>query len=77
MAHSDAVADTDGGDEDGGAARHAHASLDGVGDLIQMGVAGDDLAVGGNDADQRTVQLLRRIAQRIKQAAVWCPLRAF
>ena len=76
MAHSDAVADTDGGDEDGGAACHAHASLDGIGNLIQMGVAGDNLAVGGNDADQRTVQLLRRVAQRIKQAAVWCPLRA-
>ena len=77
MAHSDAVADTDGGDEDGGAACHAHTSLDGIGDLIQMGVAGDDLAVGGNNADQRAVQLLRRVAQRIEQAAVRCPLGAF
>ena len=54
-----------------------HAGLDGIGDLIQMRVAGDDLAVGGNHADQRAVQLFRRVAQRIKQAAVWCALRAF
>ena len=51
--------------------------LDGIGNLIQIHVAGDDLAVGGNDADQRAVQLLRRVAQRIRQAAVWGPLRAF
>ena len=77
VAHSDAVADTDGGDEDGGAARHAHTGLDGIGNLVQMGVAGDNFAVGGNNANQRAVKLLRRVAQRIEQASVGCPFRAF
>jgi len=77
MPHGDTVADADGGNEDGGAARHANACLDGIGDLVEVGVAGDDLAVGGNNADQRAVQLLRGVAQRIEQAAVRCPLGAF
>jgi hypothetical protein len=51
MAHGDAVADADGGDEDGGAARHLDTSLDRIGDLVQIHVAGDDLAVSGYHAD--------------------------
>ena len=77
MPHGDTVTDADGGDEDRGAARHAHTGLDGVGNLVEVGVAGDDLTVGGNNADQRAVQLLRGVAQRIEQAAVRCPLGAF
>ena len=77
MSHGDTVADADGGNEDGGAARHANACLDGIGDLVEVGVAGDNLAVGGNNADQRAVQFLRGVAQRIEQAAVRCPLGAF
>ena len=51
--------------------------LDGIGNLVEVGVAGDDLTVGGNNADQRAVQLLRGVAQRVEQAAVRCPLGAF
>ena len=62
MAHGDAVADTDGGMRMGVPPAMRTPALTASGNLIQMGVAGDDLAVGGNDADQRTVQLLRRVA---------------
>ena len=40
--------------------------LDGIGDLIQIHVAGHDLTVSADHADQRALQLLRGIAQRIK-----------
>ncbi len=35
------------------------AGLDGLGDLVQVHVAGHDLAVGAHHADQRAFQLLR------------------
>ena len=63
MTHSDAVADTDGRNQNGGAACHAHAVLDGLGQLVQVHVAGHNLAVGGNHTNQRAVQFLRRVAQ--------------
>ena len=77
MTHSDAVADTDGRNQNGGAACHAHAVLDGLGQLVQVHVAGHNLAVGGNHTNQRAVQFLRRVAQGIEQAAVRCPFGAF
>ena len=77
MAHGDAVADADGRDEDGGAACHLDACLDGVGDLIQIHVAGDDLAVGAHHTDEGAVQLFRGVAQGVKQASVGRALRAF
>ena len=39
-------------DRDGGAACHLDAGLDGVGDLIQIHVAGDVLAVGAHHTDE-------------------------
>ena len=77
MAHGDAVADADGRDEDGGAACHLDACLDGVGDLIQIHVAGDDLTVGTHHTDEGAVQLFRGVAQGVKQASVGRALRAF
>ena len=77
MAHGDAVADADGRDEDGGAACHLDTGLDGLGDLIQIHVAGDDLAVGAHHADEGAVQLFRGVAQSVKQAAVGRAFRAF
>ena len=66
MAHGDAIADTNGGDQDGGAARHLHTGLDGIGDLIQIHVAGHDLAVSADHADQRALQLLGGVTQCVK-----------
>ena len=76
MTHSDAVAYANGGDQDGGTAGHLHTGLDGLGDLIQIHVSGHDLAVGAYHADEGALQLLRGVAQRIKQAAVGRALRA-
>ena len=70
MAHGDAVAHADGRDQDGGASGHFHTGLDGVGDLIQVHVAGHDLAVGTHHADEGPLQLLRGVAQSVKQAPV-------
>ena len=75
MAHGDAVAHADGGDQDRCAACHLNACLDSVGDLIQIHMAGHDLAVCAHHADERTLQLFRGVTQCIKQAAVRRTLR--
>ena len=72
----EAIAYTDGGNQDGGTTGHLHTGLDGLGDLIQIHVSGHDLAVGAHHADEGALQLLRGVAQRIKQAAVGRALRA-
>ena len=77
MAHGDAIAHADGRDQDGGAARHLHTGLHGIGDLIQIHVAGHDLAVSADHADQRALQLFGGVTQCIKQTAVRRTLRAF
>ena len=66
VAHGDAVAHGDGG----GAAGGADAGLHGLGDLVQVHVAGDDLVIGADHADQGALQLLLGIAQGIEQGAV-------
>ena len=76
MTHGDAVAHADGGDQDGRAACHLDTSLDGIGDLIQIHMAGHDLAVGAHHADQRALQLFGRVAQCVEQASVRGALRA-
>jgi len=40
MAHGNAIANTDGRNQHRGAARHADACLDGIGQLIQVHMAG-------------------------------------
>ncbi len=77
MAHGDAVAHADGRDEDGGAACHLDAGLDGIGDLIQIHVAGHDLTVGAHHTDEGALQLFGGVAQGVKQASVGGALRAF
>ena len=64
-------------DELAGSEAVLHAGLDGVGDLIQIHVAGDDLAVGAHHTDEGAVQLFRGVAQGVKQASVGRALRAF
>ena len=75
MAHGDAVAHANGGDQDGRAACHLNAGLDGIGDLVQIHMAGHDLAVGTHHADQRALQLFLGVAQCIEQASVRGALR--
>ena len=70
MAHGDAVAHADGGNENGSAAGHAHAGLDGLGYLVQMGVARNDFTVGADDADKRTIQFFLGVAHGIEKTAV-------
>ena len=77
MAHGDAVAHADGRDQDGCAACHLDACLNGVGHLIQVHVAGHDLTVGAHHADEGALQLFRGVAQGVKQASVGRALRAF
>ena len=76
MAHGDAVAHADGRDQDGGAACHLNTGLYGIGDLVQIHMAGHDLAVGAHHADQRALQLFLGIAQCVEQASVRGALRA-
>jgi hypothetical protein len=75
MAHGDAVAHANGGDQDGGAACHLNAGLDGIGDLVQIHMAWHDLAVGAHHADQRALQLFLGVTQCIEQASVRGALR--
>ena len=70
MAHGDAVAHGDGGELHRGASGGTDAGLDSLGDLVQVHVAGDDLVVGTDHADERPLQLLLGIAQGIEQGAV-------
>ena len=77
MAHGDAIADTNGRDEDGRTACRLDTGLDRIGDLIQIHVAGHDLAVGADHADEGALQLFGGVAQGVKQAAVRGALRAF
>ena len=76
VAHGDAVAYTDGRDEDGRAARHGNAGLDGGGDLIEVDMTGDDLAVRGDNADDRAVHLLIGHTAGAQQRTVRHALRA-
>ncbi len=70
MAHRNAVADRDGRDHDGHAARLGDAELDGLGDLVQVHVAGDDLIIGTDDADERLCHLLPGESKGIEQTSV-------
>ena len=76
MAHGDAVADGDGGEDNGGAAGHGYTQLHGLHDLVQIHVAGDDLIVGADDADEGPLLLLLGQAQSVVQAPVGGVLRA-
>ena len=74
--HCDAVAHGDGGEEHRRAAGRAHTGLDRFRDFVKVHVAGDDLVEGGHHADERAADLLFRVAERVKQAAVRRALHA-
>ena len=67
MPHGNAIANRDGGKYDGGAAGHGHPQLDRLHNLVNIHVAGYDLVMGADNADQRTAQLLVRQPQRVVQ----------
>ena len=70
VAHGDAVAHSDGGELHRGAAGGTDSGLDSLGNLVQVHVAGDDLIVGTDHADEGTLQLLLGVAQGVEQGAV-------
>ncbi len=70
VSHGDTVADGDRGKYDGVAARHRHARLDGVDDLVDVHVTGHDLIVGADNADQRLLKLLLGHTERPKQGTL-------
>ena len=76
MPHRDTITNADGRNHDGCAARHAHACLDGFCNLIQIEMSGNNFAVCGNYANQRSVQFFLRISHCIKQASCRCSLYA-
>ena len=76
MTHGDAVAHADGGHHKGGASGGLDAALHGGSQLVQVHVAGNDVAVGADHGDQGLFQILGRVAQGVKQAAVGRPLGA-
>ena len=70
MAHRNAVAHADGRHHDRRATRDAHARLGGVRDLVEVDMAGDDLTVCGDNADNRLFHLLFGQAAGAQQRAV-------
>ncbi|MPM53042.1 hypothetical protein SDC9_99806 [bioreactor metagenome] len=77
MAHRNAVANADGGDEHRGSAGHGDARFDGRRHFIEVDMSRDDIAVGRNNTDEGATQLLLGEAGRIEQRAVRSPLGAF
>ena len=70
VVHGDAVADTDGGDLDGDSACHIDSGLDGLGDLVEVVVARDDVVAGIEDRYERAVHLFISETVRLKKATV-------
>ena len=76
VAHSDAVAHGDGGELHRRAPGTPDAGLDRLGNFVQIHVAGDDLIVGADHADEGALQLLLGVAQGVKEGAVGGALHA-
>ena len=67
--HGDSVTYTDGWNHNRSASRHAYAGLDRLRNLIQMSVSRNNVAVRGNDADQRTLQFFLCISHCVEQTS--------
>ena len=75
--HGNAVADGDGGELHGHAARHENALLRRVGNAAQVEVAGNDLIEGVHNADERlAAYVLLKMTGCVQQAARVGVLRA-
>ena len=77
MSHGYPVTDADGRYHDGCSSRHPDSCLHGFGDLIQVHVAGYDLAVSGYHADQRPLEFFLGVAHGVKEAPHRSALGAF
>ena len=73
VAHDDAVAHADGRHHHRGAPGGVDTGFHRLCQLIQMGMSGDDVALGGYHADQGLLQLLVREARGVKQGPVRRP----
>ena len=71
MPHGDAVADTDGVELEGHAARFADGFLDDLAHLIEVGMTGNDLGVGVADRDEGLVEIFGFQSGGAEEAAVW------
>ena len=71
VVHGDAVADADGVYLQRSAAGHADAGLNGLGDLVQVGVAGNDLVLGRDNRHKWALEFLVGKAVGLEQASVW------
>jgi len=60
VAHGDAVADRDGVEFIGDAARFADRVADDFADLFEVAMAGNDIGVGVADSDERFLEILVR-----------------
>ena len=70
MIHGQSVADADDAELEGRSAGDAHTGLDGLDDVAQVRVAGNNLVPGVGDADDGTPDLLVRQAHGLEERAV-------
>ena len=77
VAHGDAVAHGNGGEDHRGAPGGPDAGLHGLHDLVQVHVAGHNLIPRTDDAHQGAAELLLGIPQGVQQGAVGGPLHPF
>ena len=71
VVHGDAVADANGVYLQRSAAGHAYAGLNGLGDLVQVGVAGNNLVLGRDNRHKWALEFLVGKAVGLEQASVW------
>ena len=70
VVHGDAVAYANGVDLQGGAAGKANARFDGVCDLLQVDVPGNDFVLGRDNGDQRSIEFFIRQSIGLEKAAM-------
>lgn len=70
VSHSDSVANADGIEDERNAACFDNAFFDALGDFVEVDVSGDDIDVGGDDGDERFVEVLFLDTASAEQGAV-------
>ena len=70
VTHGNAVAYRDRGEHNGRSARHGNAQLDRLRDLVQIHMTGNDLVIGADNTDKRSVHLLAGKTQRLIKRTV-------
>ena len=75
--HGDAIADPDGAEFNRGAAGHVDPVFNGLGDAVQVGVAGNNRVGGVGDANQGALDFHVRVADGFEQGSMGGPFDAF